>query len=106
MSHNSLQTSMSSCDGSKQDDFSCSDETSSPHGIKSAELNDLVQDLNLFKSKADILEENIRVASFRTCHLLFEFLLKKEESFVFCCNTNDQLKNSKWHMNPINDGCL
>ncbi|GBM68741.1 hypothetical protein AVEN_263565-1 [Araneus ventricosus] len=52
MSHNSSQASTSACGGSKDDDdFWCFDETSSPHKIISVELNDLVRDLDLSKSK-------------------------------------------------------
>ncbi|GBM54175.1 hypothetical protein AVEN_64522-1 [Araneus ventricosus] len=54
-SHNSPQASTSACGGSKHDDdFSWFDETSSPHKITSVELNDLVRDLDLSKSKAKI----------------------------------------------------
>ncbi|GBN17354.1 hypothetical protein AVEN_69370-1 [Araneus ventricosus] len=55
VSHNALQASTSACGGSKHDDdFLCFDETSSPRKITSVELNDLVRDLDLFKSKAEI----------------------------------------------------
>ncbi|GBN88688.1 hypothetical protein AVEN_44900-1 [Araneus ventricosus] len=102
-SHNSPRVSTSACGDSKHvDDFSCFDETSSPHKINSVELNDLVRDLDLSKSKAEILasrlqqwnllEENARVTSFRTCHLLFESFFKKEESLVFCCDIDGLLK--------------
>ncbi|GBN34360.1 hypothetical protein AVEN_107476-1 [Araneus ventricosus] len=103
VSHNSPQASTSACGGSRNDyDFSCFDETSSPHKITSVELNDLVRDLDLSKSKAEILasrlqqwnllEENVRVTSFRTRHLLFEYFFKKEESLVYCCDTDGLLK--------------
>ncbi|GBL84843.1 hypothetical protein AVEN_93868-1 [Araneus ventricosus] len=56
VSHNSPRASTSECGGSKHDDgFSCFDETSSPDKITSVELNDLVRDLDLSKSKAEIL---------------------------------------------------
>ncbi|GBM42738.1 CCR4-NOT transcription complex subunit 6-like [Araneus ventricosus] len=66
------------------------------------ELNDLVRDLNLSKNKVEILasrlqqrnllEENVRVTSFHTRHLLFESFFKKEESIVFCCDIDGLLK--------------
>ncbi|GBM46311.1 hypothetical protein AVEN_88005-1 [Araneus ventricosus] len=103
MSHNSSQASTSACGGSKHDDdFSCFDETSSPHKITSIELNDLVRDSDLSISKEEILasrlqqwnllEETVRVTSFRTHHLLFESLFKKEESLAFCCDIDGILK--------------
>ncbi|GBO34590.1 hypothetical protein AVEN_50030-1 [Araneus ventricosus] len=103
VSHNSPQTSTSACGGSRRDDdFSCFDETSSPHKITSVELNDLVRDLDLSKSKAEILasrlqqwnllEENVRVTSFRTRHLLFESFFKKEESLVYYYDIHALLK--------------
>ncbi|GBL89043.1 hypothetical protein AVEN_255188-1 [Araneus ventricosus] len=58
--------------------------------------------LDLSKSKAGILasrlqqwnllEENVRVTSFRTHHLLLESFYKKEESLVFCCDIDGLLK--------------
>ncbi|GBL74756.1 hypothetical protein AVEN_243624-1 [Araneus ventricosus] len=61
VSHNSSQASTSACGGSKHnDDFSCFDETSLPHKITSMELNDLVRDLDLFKSKANILASRLK----------------------------------------------
>ncbi|GBO32648.1 hypothetical protein AVEN_22213-1 [Araneus ventricosus] len=83
-------------------DFSCFDKTSSPHKITSVELNDLVRDLDLSKNKTEILasrlqqwnllEENVRVTSFHTRHLLFESFFEKEESIVFFCDTDVLLK--------------
>lgn len=88
--------------GSKDDDFSCFDETSAPHKITQDEMNDLVRDLDLSKSKAEILasrlrqwnllEQNIRVTSFRTRQQLFESFFKKEESLVFCCDIDGLLQ--------------
>ncbi|GBN10363.1 hypothetical protein AVEN_29634-1 [Araneus ventricosus] len=70
--------------------------------MTSVELNDLVRDLDLSKSKAEIsasrlqklnlLEENVRMTSFRTRHLLFESFFRKEESLVFCCDIDGLLK--------------
>ncbi|GBM06165.1 hypothetical protein AVEN_167059-1 [Araneus ventricosus] len=42
---------------------------------------------------ANLLEENVRVISFRTRHLLFESFFKKEESLVFCCDIDGLLKD-------------
>ncbi|GBM36680.1 hypothetical protein AVEN_221950-1 [Araneus ventricosus] len=103
VSHNSPQASTSACGGSKHDDdFSCFDETSSPHKITSVELNNLVRDLEMSKTKAEIyasrlqqwnlLEENVRVTSFHTRHLLFESLFEEEESLVICCDIDVLLK--------------
>ncbi|GBO19644.1 hypothetical protein AVEN_267266-1 [Araneus ventricosus] len=102
-SHNSPQASTSACGVSKHDDdFSCFDEIFSPHKITSVEVNNLVRDLDLYKSKAEIsasrlqklnlLEENVRVTSFRTRHLLFESFFRKEESLVYCCDIDGLLK--------------
>ncbi|GBN42007.1 hypothetical protein AVEN_182617-1 [Araneus ventricosus] len=102
VSHNSPQASTSACGGSKHDDdFSRFEETFS-HKITSVELNDLVRDLELSKSKAEILasrlqqwnllEKNVRVSSFRTRHLLFESFFKKEDCLVFCCDIDGLLK--------------
>ncbi|GBO31287.1 hypothetical protein AVEN_148613-1 [Araneus ventricosus] len=78
------------------------DETSSPHKITSIEPNDLVLDLDLSNRKAETsssklqqwnpLEENVRVASFGTRHLLFVSFFKKEESIVFSCDIDGLLK--------------
>ncbi|GBN87735.1 hypothetical protein AVEN_235178-1 [Araneus ventricosus] len=106
VSHNSPQASTSAGGGSKHDDdFSGFDETSSSLKITSVELNDLVRVLDLSRSKAEILasklqewnllEENVRVASFRTRHLLFESFFKQEESLVFCCDINGLLKEHR-----------
>ncbi|GBL98998.1 hypothetical protein AVEN_227510-1 [Araneus ventricosus] len=79
------------------------------------ELNDLVRNLDLSKSKAEILasrlqqwnllEENVRVTSFCARHLLFESFFKKEESLVFCCYIDGLLKElriahepNKWQL--------
>ncbi|GBL85509.1 hypothetical protein AVEN_272388-1 [Araneus ventricosus] len=88
--------------GSHAGDFSCFDKTSSPHKITSVELNDLVRDLDLYKNKVEILgsrlqqwnllEENVRVTSFHTRHLLFESFFKKEDNIVFCCDIDGLLK--------------
>ncbi|GBL77733.1 hypothetical protein AVEN_152948-1 [Araneus ventricosus] len=64
--HNSPQALSSTCGGSKHDnDFSCFDETSSPHKITSVELNDLVRDLDLSERKRRYWPQDFNSGIFR-----------------------------------------
>ncbi|KAG8176014.1 hypothetical protein JTE90_007011 [Oedothorax gibbosus] len=84
------------------DDFSTFDETSVPHKLSSRELNDLVRDWDLSKSKAELLasrlrqwnllEHNVRVIFFRNRHQSFVRFFRKEKSLVFCSNSDGLLK--------------
>lgn len=87
---------MSESGGSKHnnDDFSCFDETSTPHIITWVELSDLLCNLDLSKSKAEmfasrlqlwnLLEKIVRVTLLRTRHSFFDYFFKIEENLAFC----------------------
>jgi hypothetical protein len=65
-----------------------------PHILTQDELNDLFRDLELSKSKADLLgsklkqwnllEKNVRISSFRSRHQQLVPFFRKEDDLVFC----------------------
>lgn len=83
---------------SSDDQYVCDGASSTPHILTQEELNDLVRDLDLSKSKAELLgsrlqqwnllKENVRVTSFRTRHEQFVPFFRKEADLVFCCDAD------------------
>ena len=86
-----------------------------PHQISQNELNDLVQDLELPKSKAELLgsrlqqwnllQDDVRVSVFRSRHSQFEPYFSMAEQVVYCHNVAglmDELKiqyaNEEWRL--------
>ena len=73
-----------------------------PHILTEDELNDIVHDLELSKSKAELLgsrlkewnllEKNVRISSFRSRHQQLVPFFRKEDDLVFCY-TVDSLMN-------------
>ena len=86
---------------SNDDLYVCHGASSAPHILTQAELNDLVRDLELSKAKAELLgsrlqewnllQENVRVTSFRTRHEQFEDYFSKEDDLVFCSDVEGLL---------------
>ena len=78
-------------------------ESSAPHILTQDELNDLVRDLELYKNKAEflasrlqqwnLLQENVRITSFRNRHQKLEPFFRKEDNLEFCCDV-DGLMNA------------
>jgi hypothetical protein len=74
-----------------------------PHILTQDELNDLVRDLELSKSKAELLgsrlkqwnllEKNIQISSFHKCLQQLVSFFRKEDDLVFCYNV-DGLMNA------------
>jgi len=70
-----------------------------PHFPTQDELNDLVRDLELSKSKAkllgsrlkqwNLLEKNVRISSFRSRHQHLAPFFRKEDDLVFCYDVDD-----------------
>jgi hypothetical protein len=66
-------------------------------------MNDLIRDLELFKSKAELLksrlkkwnllEKNVRISSFRSRHQQLVPFFRKEDELVFCYDV-DGLMNA------------
>ena len=86
-----------------------------PHRISQNELNDLVRDLGLSKSKAELLgsrlqqwnllQHDVRISVFRSRHSQFEPYFSKAEQVVYCHNVDglmDKLKiqyaNEEWRL--------
>jgi hypothetical protein len=65
-----------------------------PHILTQEELNDFVRDLELSRSKSELLgsrlkqwnllKKNVRISSFRSRHQQFVPLFRKEDDLVFC----------------------
>ena len=78
-------------------------ESSAPHILTQDELNDLVRDLELSKSKTELLasrlqqwnllKENVQITSFRNRRQQLEPFFRKEDDLVFCCDV-DGLMNA------------
>ena len=78
-------------------------ESSVPHILTQDELNDLVRDLELSKSKTELLasrlqqwnllKENVQITSFRNRRQQLEPFFRKEDDLVFCCDV-DGLMNA------------
>ena len=74
-----------------------------PHILTQDELNDLVRDLELSKSEAELLgsrlkqwnllEKNVRISLFRSHHQQLVPFFRKEDDLVFCYNV-DRLMNA------------
>ena len=72
--------------------------TNKPHFLTQEDLNDVVRDLGLSKSKAELLasslkgwnllQDGTKVSSFRQRQKDFEHLFSKQEDLVFCNNVN------------------
>ena len=63
-----------------------------PHLLTQGNLNDIVRDLNLSKSKLnfqapgqrDLLRQNTKVCLYRGCHKEFKNFVFQEDGVVFC----------------------
>jgi len=72
--------------------------TRQPHLIRKAELNDLVRDLNMSKKQAELLasrlrgwnllEEGVKICTFRQRQQEFENLFSMQDGLVFCSDVN------------------
>ncbi|KAK1803855.1 hypothetical protein P4O66_003802 [Electrophorus voltai] len=92
----------STSDGHQETDPDFSQGASSvPHRITQEELNYLVRDLELSKSKAELLgsrlqqwnllQENVRVTLYRKRHLQLKPFFRKVDKLVFCSDVNSLL---------------
>ncbi|KAK1803906.1 hypothetical protein P4O66_003848 [Electrophorus voltai] len=86
--------------------------SSAPHRITQEELNNLVRDLELSKSKSlgkflgsrlqqwNLLQENVRVILYRKRHLQLEPFFRKVDKLVFCSDVNSLLNALRIQHDP------
>ena len=85
-------------------------ESSAPYILTQDGLNDLVRDLELSKNKAELLasrlqqwnllEENVRITSFRNRHQQLEPFFRKEDDLVFCCDVDGLMNDLGMKQDP------
>ena len=86
-----------------------------PHQISQNELNDLVRDLGLSKSKAELLgsrlqqwnllQDDVRISVFRSRHSHFEPYFSWAEQVVYCLNVAGLMDKLKFQLMK-NGECL
>ena len=77
-------------------DFLSNEESTQQHKITQCELNDLIRDLQLLKSKVELLasrlqqwsclDKSVKVTAFRDCHTPFLEFFNKENNLIFYSN--------------------
>ncbi|GBM80837.1 hypothetical protein AVEN_219583-1 [Araneus ventricosus] len=81
-----------------------------PHLVSQPELNDLVGDLELPKSKSqlpgsrlqqwNLLEKDVKISSYRTRQSTLKLLFKEDEDLVFCPNSSELMIELKMSCDP------
>ncbi|GBN85247.1 hypothetical protein AVEN_166061-1 [Araneus ventricosus] len=81
-----------------------------PHLVTQPELNDLVRDLELPKSKSqllgsrlqqrNLLEKGVKISAYRTRQSTLKLLFSEDEGLVFCPNSNELMIELKMPYDP------